>query len=55
MQITQQTVRELAGAAGAVVMGYGAWLHYAPLGFIVGGGAVLALAILGTLRQRPSA
>ena len=55
MQITQQSVRELVGFAGAALMGYGAWLHYPPLGYVVGGASLLVLAVIGTLRQRPSA
>ncbi|WP_342152341.1 hypothetical protein [Methylorubrum sp. SB2] len=48
--MSAQVFRELMGTAGAGIAGYGAWLHYQPLGFVVGGGVLVALAIVGTLR-----
>jgi hypothetical protein len=44
--------RDLFGIAGTVLTGYGAWLHYPPLGFAVGGGLMVALTIAGTIRDR---
>lgn len=48
--ISSQIFREIVGAAGAGLAGYGAWLHYPPAGFMVGGGVLVGLAIIGTLR-----
>ncbi|ARM12122.1 MULTISPECIES: hypothetical protein [Rhizobium] len=50
LKIDRQTVRELAGAAGAALAGYGAWLSYPPAGFMVAGGILVGLAVIGTLR-----
>ncbi len=49
VSLSGQTFRELFGIAGGLVAGYGAWLHYPPLGFVVGGALVVALAIVGTM------
>lgn len=38
--------REAAGIAGAASVTYGFWLAWPPLGFIVGGGIVLAAVII---------
>ncbi len=48
--INPQAVREIVGVIGAVVAGYGAWLHYPPAGFMVGGGILVGVAVVGTLR-----
>jgi len=41
-------VRDLAGLGGIGLLGYGSWLHYPPLGFIVPGVVlVLGLALGG--------
>lgn len=48
--ISLQVFHELMGTLGAGVAGYGAWLHYPPAGFMVGGGVLIGLAIVGTLR-----
>lgn len=48
--ISGQVFREIIGVLGAGLAGYGAWLHYPPAGFMVGGGIFVALAIVGTLR-----
>lgn len=48
--IPAQALRDIAGLIGVGLLGYGAWLHYPPLGFAVGGGALLLLVIAGTLR-----
>jgi hypothetical protein len=50
VSISGQVFRELIGVCGAALAGYGAWLHYPPLGFMVGGGVLVALAVIGTLR-----
>ncbi len=43
-------VRLGMATAGAVLVGYGAWLHYPPLGFVAGGALLFATAVIGTLR-----
>lgn len=48
--LSAQAFRELFGMAGAGLAGYGAWLHYQPAGFMVGGAIMVALCIVGTLR-----
>jgi hypothetical protein len=49
-KVSQQTLREIVGVVGAGLTGYGAWLHYQPLGFIVGGGVLVLIAIIGTIK-----
>lgn len=39
-------LRDAAGVIGAGAISYGAWLAWAPAGFVVGGGFLLALAWL---------
>ena len=46
-----QAVRDLLGIVGVGLLGFGAWLHYPPLGFMVAGGALVVLTVLGTLRR----
>ncbi|GEP11667.1 hypothetical protein [Methylobacterium gnaphalii] len=48
--ISVQIFRELVGMVGACFAGYGAWLHYPPAGFMVGGGILVGLAVVGTVR-----
>jgi hypothetical protein len=50
--LSGQTFREVFGLAGSGLAGYGAWLHYQPLGFVVGGALMVALAIVGTMKDR---
>lgn len=50
MKVTYQAVRETAGIAGAAMCGVGAWLAYPPAGLMVGGGILVLLALVGTLR-----
>ncbi|RUU47410.1 hypothetical protein EOD08_06760 [Mesorhizobium sp. M6A.T.Ca.TU.002.02.2.1] len=50
IKIDRQSVREVVGVCGAVLAGYGAWLHYAPAGFMVAGAVLVGLAVIGTLR-----
>lgn len=50
IKVGRQTVREIIGTAGAILAGYGAWLHYQPAGFFVGGVILVGLAVIGTLR-----
>lgn len=38
--------RDAAGLAGAGLIAYGAWLVYAPAGFIAGGALLIAGALL---------
>ena len=47
----RQIVRDLVGVAGAIVAGLGAWMHYPPAGLMVGGGIIVMLAVIGTLRD----
>ena len=35
---------------GAALLGYGAWLHYAPLGYSVGGAVLLGISVIGAWR-----
>lgn len=48
--VDRQTIREIVGLAGAALAGYGAWQAYPPAGFMVAGGILVGLAVLGTLR-----
>jgi hypothetical protein len=50
IKVDRQTIREVIGVVGAALAGYGAWLHYPPAGFMVGGGVLIGLAVIGTLR-----
>lgn len=43
--------RDAAGLAGAGLIAYGAWLVYAPMGYIVGG-TLLLMGALGASRSR---
>lgn len=45
-------VRLLLALAGAGLLGYGAWLHYPPLGFAIVGLVLLLIAVFGALRAR---
>jgi hypothetical protein len=45
------SLRLLLAAAGIALIGYGAWLHYPPLGFLVAGALVLALSVAGAMRS----
>ena len=47
------TARGLLTLAGIGLLGFGAWLHYPPLGFMVGGGLLATISIVATLRERP--
>lgn len=44
------TLRAIAALAGIGLVGYGAWLHYPPLGFITAGVMLAGLGLLATLR-----
>lgn len=46
-----QAIRDVMGAVGVGLMGYGGWLYTPAAGFIVAGAALLALAVAGTLRD----
>jgi hypothetical protein len=44
-------IRELAGLAGAGLIAYGAWLVYAPAGFVTGGILLLAGSLAAAARS----
>jgi hypothetical protein len=46
------TVRGVSAAAGVGLVGYGCWLHYEPLGFIVGGALLFVMGVVAALRAR---
>ncbi len=46
------TVRALATLGGIALVGYGAWLHYPPLGFVSGGIMLAAVGVAAALRAR---
>ncbi len=50
------TIIDIMGLAGVGLISYGAWLIYAPAGFIVGGSLLLAAAIVlgAKSSRRPS-
>lgn len=43
--------RGLLTLLGIGLLGYGAWLHYPPLGFMAGGSLITAICIVATLRS----
>lgn len=43
-------LRAIATLGGTALLGYGCWLHYPPLGFIVGGGLLAAVGVLAAVR-----
>lgn len=46
------TVRALATLGGIGLVGYGAWLHYPPLGFVSAGMMLAAVGVAAALRAR---
>ena len=46
------TARAVATLAGIALVGYGAWLHYHPLGYIVGGALLGTVGFVASLRAR---
>jgi hypothetical protein len=46
------SVRAVLALAGTGLVGYGAWLHYPPLGFIAAGVLLVAMGLLAALRAR---
>lgn len=42
---------DLCALGGAGLVAYGAWMIYAPAGFIAGGSAMLALGVIGIMRR----
>lgn len=42
----------VAGLGGIALVGYGAWLHYPPLGFAVTGALLFVVAFVGALRTK---
>ena len=47
-------LREGAGMAGAALIAYGAWLAYAPAGYLVAGLLLMAGAVLSTMNAKRS-
>lgn len=45
-------VRALCGIGGIGLMAYGAWLHYRPLGFLVGGALLAADAVFSGAKKK---
>lgn len=48
--VAPAAIRDVAGITGVALLSYGAWLHYPPLGFIVAGAILVALAVYGTIK-----
>lgn len=46
------SARALATLGGIGLVGYGAWLHYPPLGFIAAGALLVAFGAVAALRAR---
>ena len=44
----KQNIIDVCGIAGGGLITYGAWLIYEPVGFIVGGGIMMGLAVLAS-------
>lgn len=44
--------RLLLAIAGTALIGYGAWLHYPPAGFIAAGALLVSVSVAGALRAR---
>lgn len=44
------SLRLVLASAGIGLIGYGAWLHYPPLGFVAAGMLILILSIAGAMR-----
>lgn len=47
-----ELVRFALVAIAIVLLGYGAWLHYAPLGYMIGGAVLLIVVLIGMWRAR---
>lgn len=45
-------VREGIGLVGAGLVGVGGWMHYPPLGLMLGGGILVSLVVLSMLVSR---
>lgn len=45
-------LRDLVGLAGATLVSYGAWMIFAPAGFITGGALLIVGAALAARTQR---
>lgn len=45
-------LRAVCGIGGIGLLAYGAWLHYPPLGFMVGGALLAADAILSGVKAK---
>ena len=44
------TLRGLATLCGVALVGYGAWLHYPPLGFVAAGLMLAAIGVVAAFR-----
>ena len=47
------TARGIAALGGIVLVGYGAWLHYPPLGFIAAGLMLATIGVVAAFRSGP--
>ena len=54
MKIAPETIHDLLGLVGIILLSYGCWTWFQPLGFISGGACLYILAVIGALRERPS-
>ncbi len=50
--LVADSARGMLALGGIGLVGYGAWLHYPPLGFIAGGALLLAIGVAAALRRR---
>jgi hypothetical protein len=46
-------MRDAMVLIGAGLVSYGAWSAWSPAGFIVGGGFLLGIGLVGSLRSQP--
>lgn len=53
MKMLKALFTDTMGLAGVGGVSYGAWLYSQPLGFIVGGAFLIALAVVATIENRP--
>ncbi|MFP5513339.1 hypothetical protein TSH7_01300 [Azospirillum sp. TSH7] len=50
--VAMDAARLVLAVVGAGLIGYGAWLHYPPAGFVSSGALVFAVAVIGAMRAR---
>jgi membrane protein implicated in regulation of membrane protease activity len=46
-----ELTRFVLAVLGVGLLSYGAWLHYAPLGYVVAGFSILMLVLIGMWRR----